>query len=144
MENIQNHKQLIISNDIAELNRVVAFLDALEETWMLPMTFMTPLNLVMEEALTNVIFYAYEEGDKKEIEIDFDYAGNQLDIKIIDGGKPFDPTKKPDPDINLSVEDRPIGGLGIFLIRKIMDEVRYERVGQRNVLSMSKKLANSE
>jgi serine/threonine-protein kinase RsbW len=144
MENVQNHKLLIISNDITELNRVVAFLDELEESWMLPMTFMTPLNLVMEEALTNVIFYAYEVGSKNEIQIDFGLIGNQLDIKITDSGKPFDPTNKPDPDISLSVEDRPIGGLGIFLIRKIMDEVSYERVGQHNVLQMTKTIANNE
>lgn len=143
MENNQNHKQLVISNNIAELNRVVAFLDELEESWMLPMTFMTPLNLVMEEALTNVIFYAYEEGSNNEILVDFYFADNQLAIKITDSGKPFDPTAKADPDISLSVEDRPIGGLGIFLIRKIMDKVSYERVGQQNVLCMTKMLANS-
>lgn len=143
MENNQNHRQLVISNNIAELNRVVAFLDELEEVWMLPMTLMTPLNLVMEEALTNVIFYAYEEGSHNEISVDFYLSNNQLDIKITDSGKPFDPTAKADPDISLSVEDRPIGGLGIFLIRKIMDNVSYERVGQCNVLSMTKMIANN-
>lgn len=136
---MKEHKQLIIQNDIAELNRVVAFLEGLEEEWQLPFAIITPINLVLEEALTNVIFYAYEKGSTHEIKIDFAYTANQLDIKITDTGKPFDPTQKEDPDIKLSVEERPIGGLGIFLIRKIMNEVSYERVGQENILRMTKK-----
>ncbi len=135
----QDYKQLVIQNDIAELNRVVAFIDGLEEEWQLPLALITPINLVLEEALSNVIFYAYEKGSSHEIKIDFAHSSNQLDITITDTGKPFDPTQKEDPDIELSVEDRPIGGLGIFLIRKIMNEVSYERVGQENILRMSKK-----
>jgi serine/threonine-protein kinase RsbW len=135
----QDYKQLVIQNDIAELNRVVAFLEGLEEEWELPLAIITPINLVLEEALSNVIFYAYEKGSSHEIKIDFAHTANQLDITITDTGKPFDPTQKEDPDIELSVEDRPIGGLGIFLIRKIMNEVSYERVGQENILRMTKK-----
>jgi len=135
----KDYKQLVIQNDIAELNRVVAFLEGLEEEWELPLAIITPINLVLEEALSNVIFYAYEKGSSHEIKIDFAHSANQLDITITDTGKPFDPTQKEDPDIELSVEDRPIGGLGIFLIRKIMNEVSYERVGQENILRMTKK-----
>ena len=135
----KEHKQLIIQNDIAELNTVVTFLEGLEEEWQLPLAIITPINLVLEEALTNVIFYAYEKGSTHEIKIDFAHTANQLDITITDTGKPFDPTKKEDPDIELSVEERPIGGLGIFLIRKIMSEVSYERVGKENILRMTKK-----
>ncbi|MEA4975949.1 MAG: ATP-binding protein [Paludibacter sp.] len=134
----KKHKQLIIQNDIPELNRVVAFLEGLEEEWQLPLAIITPINLVLEEALSNVIFYAYEKGSTHEIKIDFEHRANQLDITITDTGKPFDPTGKEDPDIELSVEERPIGGLGIFLIRKIMNEVSYERVGQENILRMTK------
>ncbi len=134
-----NYKQLVIQNDIAELNRVVAFLEELEEAWDLPLTIITPINLVLEEALSNVIFYGFEKGTSHEIKIGFEHTANQLAITITDEGKPFDPTQKEDPDIELSAEDRPIGGLGIFLIRKIMDEVSYERVGQRNILRMIKK-----
>lgn len=135
----QEHKQLIIRNEITELNRVVTFLEGLEEEWQLPLAIITPINLVLEEALSNVIFYAYEKGSTHEIKIDFAHTANQLDIAITDTGKPFDPTRKEDPDIDLPAEERPIGGLGIFLIRKIMNEVSYERVGQENVLRMTKK-----
>lgn len=139
METNKTHKQLIISNDIAELGRVVAFLDVIEEEWVLPSSLIMPLNLVLEEALTNVIFYAYEKESKNEIVIDFEKRGNELEIKIIDSGKPFDPTLKPDPDITLPATERPIGGLGILLIKKIMDKVTYQRNESFNILLMTKK-----
>lgn len=139
METNKTHKQLIISNNIAELGRVVAFLDVIEEEWVLPSSLIMPLNLVLEEALTNVIFYAYEKESKNEIVIDFEKRGNELEIKIIDSGKPFDPTLKPDPDITLPATERPIGGLGILLIKKIMDKVTYQRKESFNILLMTKK-----
>lgn len=139
METNKTHKQLIISNDIAELGRVVAFLDVIEEEWVLPSSLIMPLNLVLEEALTNVIFYAYEKESKNEIVIDFEKRGNELEIKIIDSGKPFDPTLKPDQDITLPATERPIGGLGILLIKKIMDKVTYQRKESFNILLMTKK-----
>lgn len=134
------YKQLTIRNKIEELNRVVVFLEQLEVEWQLPASSLVSINLVLEEALSNVIFYAYEDESVQEIRIDFEYADNQLDITIRDRGKPFDPTRNEDPDIDLPVEERPIGGLGIFLIRKIMDEVNYERLGEENILRMSKKI----
>lgn len=139
METNKTHKQLIISNDIAELGRVVAFLDVIEEEWVLPSSLIMPLNLVLEEALTNVIFYAYEKESKNEIVIDFEKRGNELEIRITDSGKPFDPTLKSDPDITLPIDERPIGGLGILLIKKIMDKVTYQRKESFNILLMTKK-----
>ena len=139
MEN-NKHKQLVIRNEISELDRVVAFLEALEESGMLPAGLIMHLNLVLEEALTNVIFYAYEQGTTHEIVIDFMITETQLEITITDSGKAFDPTAKADPDINLSVDERPVGGLGIFLIKKIMDEVSYERLNEQNILRMTKKI----
>ncbi|MDD2328377.1 MAG: ATP-binding protein [bacterium] len=132
------YKQLIILNKIEELHRVVAFLEQLEEEWQLPAGSLLPINLVLEEALSNVIFYAYEDERTHEIRIDFEYADNRLDVTIRDSGKPFDPTRNNNPDLTLPVEERPIGGLGIFLIRKIMQEVSYERLGEENILRMSK------
>ncbi len=140
MEKQKAHKQLVIGNDITELGRVVTFLEVLEDEWALPVGLIMPLNLVLEEALTNVIFYAYEKESKNEIVIDFKKGENQLEIKITDSGKPFDPTEKADPDITLSVGERPIGGLGIMLIKKIMDKVTYQRKESFNILLMTKKL----
>ena len=86
----------------------------------------------------SVIFYAYEKGQTDRIKITFRLNGTQLTLVVADQGRPYDPTQKEDPDIKLSAEDRPIGGLGIFLIKQIMDEVSYQRKGNQNLLKMVK------
>lgn len=139
MENNVN-KTFIIRNEVEELNRVVAFLEQLAEEWQLPANTIHSIHLVLEEALSNVILYAYEKGSTHEIRIDVNYTDHQLGITITDTGRPFDPTQQKEPDIHLPAEERPIGGLGIFLIRKIMDEVSYQRSGQENILRMTKKI----
>ncbi len=139
MENNVN-KTFIIRNEVEELNRVVAFLEQLAEEWQLPANTIHSIHLVLEEALSNVILYAYEKGSTHEIRIDVNYTDHQLGITITDTGRPFDPTQQKEPDIHLPAEERPIGGLGIFLIRKIMDEVSYLRSGQENILRMTKKI----
>ncbi len=133
------HKELVVKNNISELERLVAFLEDLQNEWNLPLPLIPSINLALEEALTNVIFYAFDKDTEQEIELDFKMKDNQLTIIITDGGRPYDPTKKSDPDINLSAEDRPIGGLGIFLIKQVMDKVSYQREGNLNRLTMVKK-----
>jgi serine/threonine-protein kinase RsbW len=133
---------LILRNDVNELSRVQLFLESLEEAGNVPSSLLMPLNLVLEEALTNIIFYAYEPGTVNEIRLDFVTYADRLEITLTDSGKPFDPTVSPDPDISLSAEDRPIGGLGIFLIRKLMDTVDYQRKDEQNILTLSKQLTS--
>ncbi|HBL73398.1 MAG TPA: ATP-binding protein [Bacteroidales bacterium] len=133
---------LILRNDVNELSRVQLFLESLEEAGNVPSSLLMPLNLVLEEALTNIIFYAYEPGTVNEIRLDFVTYADRLEITLTDSGKPFDPTVSPDPDISLSAEDRPIGGLGIFLIRKLMDTVDYQRKNEQNILTLSKQLTS--
>ncbi|MDD2380339.1 MAG: ATP-binding protein [Mariniphaga sp.] len=130
------HKRLIIKNNISELERLVAFLESLQNEWNIPASTIPSINLALEEALTNVIFYAFENDDEQEIKLDFKLNNNQLTMIISDNGKPYDPTTKTDPDINLSVKDRPVGGLGIFLIKQLMDEVSYQRKGNLNQLTL--------
>lgn len=137
---METSRTLIIKNDIAELNRMVDFLETLEAEGVLPTALLGPINLVLEEALSNVIFYAYDTQGSEEIKVDFHFDEKQMKIVISDGGKAFDPTLEVDPDISLGVEERPVGGLGIYLIRKLMDEVSYSRVEEMNVLSLVKRL----
>ena len=96
------------------------------------------LNLALEEAVTNVILYAYPEGTEGEVFVDAAAADTAITFTITDGGKPFDPTSREEVDINAPLEERPVGGLGIHLVRRIMDDVRYERRGERNVLILTK------
>jgi anti-sigma regulatory factor (Ser/Thr protein kinase) len=98
------------------------------------------LNLVLEEAVSNVILYAYGKEEQKEISLVAQSCDNNLVFVLTDSGTEFDPTKVPDADITLSAEEREIGGLGIFLIRQIMNTVEYQRIDGKNVLTMRKQL----
>jgi serine/threonine-protein kinase RsbW len=139
MDKASLNKALKVNNQIDELTRIASFLDETGEEWGLSTTLVMSLNLVMEEALTNIILYGFEKGSKHTIEIDFKKESNNLLITISDDGHKYDPTLKADPDITLSADERPVGGLGIFLIKKIMDKVEYKRKGSRNILILTKK-----
>ncbi|MEI7523376.1 MAG: ATP-binding protein [Mariniphaga sp.] len=135
-----NCKTLLVKNQMLELNRVVAYLDELGEEWELSVPLVFSLNLVVEEALTNIILYGFDDQLEHTIEIDFKNDLDQLYITFIDDGIAYDPTLKEDPDISLSTEDRQIGGLGIFLIKKIMDKVEYKRKENKNFLILTKNI----
>lgn len=98
------------------------------------------LNLAVEEAVVNVMNYAYPQGTVGDINIEAKGDDNQLEFIISDSGTPFDPTAKADANTSLTAEERPIGGLGIHLVRQIMDEVMYERKDNKNILTLRKKL----
>lgn len=100
--------------------------------------------LAAEEILVNVIRYAYPGGaGDLTIACTFTGGNNELSIDIADSGIEFNPLLAAPPDTSLPVEERPIGGLGIFIVRKIMDEVRYRRENGRNVLTMIKRRGSS-
>lgn len=134
-------KTLRIKNDTSELSVMNRFLEEAGEELELSTPFMMSLNLVLEEAVSNIIFYAYVGQDVKDaVDISLLLEGGMLTVIVKDHGVPFDPTAKEDPDITLSAEERPIGGLGIFLIKKIMDEVSYRREDGQNVFIMKKRI----
>jgi anti-sigma regulatory factor (Ser/Thr protein kinase) len=99
------------------------------------------LRLAVEEAVVNVIYYAYPEGTQGDIEIRMTSDGDTIRFQIIDSGVAFDPTAKERADTTLSAEDRRIGGLGILLVREMMDAINYERQDGKNVLTLIKKLS---
>lgn len=129
-----------IKNNVDELPTLAQQLESLGEKWHLSMALVTNLNLVLEEAISNIIFYAHEDKKEHQIDIDFVLEKKQLKITITDDGKPFDPTSKEDPDITLSAEEREIGGLGIFLMGKIMDSLQYKRENEKNILILKKEI----
>ena len=99
---------------------------------------MNRIQLASEEVLVNIISYAYPDSDG-DIEITYTVEeSGGLVIEITDWGIPFDPLSLPEPDMEASIEDRKIGGLGIFIIRSIMDEVDYKREGDQNILTLVK------
>ena len=133
-------KKLVIKNDITEISKLAIFIEELSEELALAPELTFNLNLALEEAVSNVILYAYGEEKQKEIFLSANMSDNNLTFVLTDYGKEFDPTKVPDADVTLSAEEREIGGLGIFLIRQIMNTIEYQRVDGKNVLIMGKQL----
>ena len=129
---------LPLKNDIREIAMLPDFVEAAVQQSKMDPSFTAALNLALEEAVANVIQYAYPAGASGIIEVDAILDGHSLSFVISDSGKPFDPTAKPDVDITASAEDRPIGGLGIHLVRQIMDTVHYERKDGMNILTITK------
>ena len=104
-----------------------------------PMKLLMQIDLVVEEIFVNIASYAYKDktGD---VSVDCDIKDGLLTMVFEDSGEMFDPLKKPDPDISASAEEREIGGLGIFLTKKLMDEVNYEYKNGKNILTLVKKI----
>jgi len=101
------------------------------------------LNVVLDEAVSNAINHGYDAGVRGEIAVRLRRSADRVEVEVEDDGRPFDPLQAPPPDLNLSLERRPIGGLGVHLIRNLMDEVSYARQDGRNVLKMAKRLAKA-
>lgn len=135
-----DRKQIILQNDIQQVPRLAEFIDEVCETAGLDMATTMKLNLAVEEAVVNVMNYAYPQGTIGDINIEVQVDNNQLEFIISDSGTPFDPTTKAEVDTTLSAEERTIGGLGIHLVRNIMDSINYERVNGKNILALIKKL----
>ena len=96
------------------------------------------MNLAIEEAIVNVMEYAYPKGDQETIKVDLEITDGCMTFVISDRGIPFDPTTRGNVDITLSAEERPIGGLGIHLVKTLMDSVNYQYVDGWNILKLSK------
>ncbi len=123
------------------LSDVLGFVDQTLESCECPMKIQTAICVAIEEVFVNVAHYAYGDGEGDvALGIGFDPKSREITFRMADKGTPFDPLKKPDPDITLSAEEREIGGLGIFITKKTMDTVTYAYENGENVLTMIKKI----
>jgi anti-sigma regulatory factor (Ser/Thr protein kinase) len=135
-------RHLTLHNDIQEVPQLAAFIDEVAEECNIDMALTMSLNLAMEEAVVNVMNYAYPAGTVGDVDIDAEFDNGTLTFVLSDSGTPFDPTQANDPDLTLQAEDRPIGGLGIFLVRQIMDQVEYHYRDGKNILTLSKNISS--
>jgi serine/threonine-protein kinase RsbW len=133
-------ENFIIENRIGEIPVLAEKIEVLSEKWNFPEPLPIHINLVVEEALSNIIFYAFHDDKTHSIEISFSLHNNLLTIRITDDGTAFNPTLQLQPDVTLSALERPVGGLGIFLISKMMDTVHYTRRNNRNTLTLKKEI----
>lgn len=132
-------KVLKVAADTEKLYEVQNFVDAELEAHDCPMKTQMLIDVSLEELFVNIAHYAYPEGNGWA-EIRVGVTDGVASITLIDGGIPYDPLKKPDPDVTLAAEDRQIGGLGIYMVKKKMDEMTYEHRDGKNVLTIRKKL----
>lgn len=133
-------KSIILANNISEITRLYEFIEELGNDFSLSPDIVFNLNLVLEEAVVNVINYAYPKEEHQSIYLSARMHEGSIVLVLTDTGKEFDPTAAPEADVTLSADDRQIGGLGIFLIRQIMNEVKYERIDGKNILTLEKKV----
>lgn len=131
-------KEIRFSNNLSEISILANFIETLGEELSLPAETTMNINLALEEAIANIIMYAYPPKEEHGILLKVTSNERQLIFLLTDNGLSFDPTQTEDVDLTLSIEDRPIGGLGIFLIRSIMNEVTYKRLDNENLLIMKK------
>ena len=131
---------LTLHNDISEVPQLNDFIEAVADRLGIEPSTALQLQLAVEEAVVNVMDYAYPPDSVGEVSVATTSDGQCLKIVITDSGIPFDPTEQEKADISLSVEERQIGGLGILLVNEIMDTVSYERKDGKNVLTLTKQL----
>ena len=142
MEKVRLSRNLTLPNDINTIPQLNEYIDSVCEDMGLDMATSISLNLALEEAVVNVMNYAYPEGTKGTVNIETIADNTQITFIISDSGKFFDPTAKEEVDTTLSAEERPIGGLGIHLIRQIMKHVVYERKDDKNILKLTKNISS--
>ena len=133
---------LKIRNDLTEIPRLAAEVGGLAKVWRLAENDLFSLNLALDELLTNTISYGYETGEVREISITLNLRGNTLMAVLEDDAKPFNPLEEARaPMLDADLEQRPIGGLGIYFVRTFMDRVNYARVDGRNRVELIKHLS---
>ncbi len=132
-----------LSNDMGEIHRLVELTDEFGLRHALARDIMNDVHLVLEEIVANVISYGLESGRADKVYVTMKCEAGVLTMRIEDRGIPFNPLDRPDVKIDSDVEDRPIGGLGIHLTRKLMDSVEYRREQDRNVLIITRRVSDN-
>ena len=134
-------QELNIEAKVENLDEVLAFVDEQLEAHDCSMKIQTQIDIAVEELFVNIAHYAYNpETGPATLRVEIQDEPLSVVITFIDNGIPYDPLAKPDPDITLSAEERQIGGLGIYMVKKSMDNITYEYKDGKNILSIQKNL----
>ena len=134
-------ERLTLNNKVSEISKLNAFVKSATATLNMGKGLANQLMLAVEEAVTNVIDYAYPNGIEGNIDITIEADESRIRFILNDSGAEFDPTSVSKADTTLAVDERPIGGLGVFLVRNLMDSINYERSDGKNVLRLEKRFA---
>ena len=134
-------KELTIAATVENIGTVTEFVNEQLEALDCPMKAQMQIDIAIDELFGNIAHYAYNpDVGNATVRVEVTEEPLAVIITFIDGGVPYDPLKAADPDITLSAEERQIGGLGIYMVKKSMDEITYEYKDGKNILSIKKKL----
>jgi serine/threonine-protein kinase RsbW len=129
-----------LKNSFGELKRLKEALHEYCEFRELPSNVVFALTLSLDEVVTNVISYGYDDREEHHIDVTLRSGQGMIEITVVDDGKPFNPLEFMTPELNCPIDERPIGGLGIYLVKTYMNELEYKRVGGKNRLTMRKNI----
>jgi anti-sigma regulatory factor (Ser/Thr protein kinase) len=127
-----------IENDLSEIAKVDEKLDEFAEQFGVPPAIAATFHIIFDDLLNNVISYGYNDEQRHFIDISLKLTASGLIVSIADDGVPFNPLAETAPDTTLSIEDRPIGGMGIHLVINMVDDISYQRTADKNVLTLTK------
>lgn len=134
-------KEMTVDAIIENIDLVTEFVDDFLDSNDCPMKTKVQMDIAIDEIFSNISFYAYKDGvGKATVRVDIQDDPRAVCMTFIDSGIPYNPLDKEDPDVTLSAEERKIGGLGIYIVKKNMDEMRYEYSEGQNHLSLKKYL----
>jgi sigma-B regulation protein RsbU (phosphoserine phosphatase) len=137
-------QRIEIKNELTEITSVTEVFEAFADENGIPMSIATKFNIVFDELLSNIISYAYRDEGEHEIEVQMEHLGDRLTVTIADDGVPFNPLGVAPPNTETSLEDRELGGLGIHLVRSLVDELSYQRRIDKNVVTLVKQFGGDE
>ena len=135
---MSGHGTIVLANRLTELERVAHEVEAFGEAHRIAAKLIFNVNVALDEILTNVISYGYPQGGEHVITVRLALRAAELVIEVEDDGRPFNPLEIAPPALKESPEERPIGGLGLHLVRKMMDRLEYRREQDKNILLMIK------
>jgi phosphoserine phosphatase RsbU/P len=134
---------VVVVNQRREIARLARLFDEFRESCGISDDDGTHLHLILDEIVSNVIKYGYDDGVEHHIHVDVAVDGDHVTIRVEDDGKPFNPLDAPHPKLDVPIEQRPIGGLGVFIVKTVADSVDYRRDGGRNVVTLRKRIART-
>jgi len=133
-----------LKNDQSELERLCHNCEEIGQSIGISDKSMFEMNLALDELFTNIISYGFQDCQEHIIKVSITVEGDQLQMRIEDDGVPFNPLESETPDIQCGIEDCKIGGLGIHLIKKLMDDIQYQRVADKNILVLKRKIRKED
>ena len=140
--NVESTNIKVVDAEIKNLPEIMEFIDDLLDRNSATMSAKSQIDVAVDEIFSNIAFYAYPKGQigKAKVSVIMSADNEEMTIIFEDRGKPYNPLEKEDPDTTLSLEEKSIGGLGIFIVKKTMDSMEYENVNGHNVLTLKKKI----